>query len=257
MNAAWPFSKPAEGSSICRREIVEGAGRLDAPELGECEQPRMADAPRREPVGEPQRFVRLVASEKQSGQARVCDLAVRIFIERAIKRRPRCLLLSEPNLRLAPRRQRGRALEIGCGKFEGAHRGVSSAPRLGRGLARQKGLGEQFIGLKSRAGFDAIAQQGDRIVDMVGNGPSYPTRSPMTTDAAAQLAILGDALTEIVDLATADPKALAPPAQVLARAGDIAAEALAVAATYGRLPPFAEAAETRDDPANSKAPSSP
>ena len=57
----------------------------------------------------------------------------------------------------------------------------------------------------------------------------------MTTDAAAQLAILADALTEIVDLATADPKALAPPAQVLARAGDIAAEALAVAATYGRL----------------------
>jgi hypothetical protein len=57
----------------------------------------------------------------------------------------------------------------------------------------------------------------------------------MTTDAAAQLAILADALTEIVDLATADPKAVAPPAQVLARAGDIAAEALAVAATYGRL----------------------
>ena len=53
----------------------------------------------------------------------------------------------------------------------------------------------------------------------------------MTTDTAAQLAILADALTEIVDLATADPKDFAPPAQVLARAGDIAAQALAVAAT--------------------------
>jgi hypothetical protein len=79
----------------------------------------------------------------------------------------------------------------------------------------------------------------------------------MTTDAAAQLAILTDALTEIVDLATAHPKAVAPPAQVLARAGDIAAEALAVAATYGRLPPFAQAAETPDDAANSDPPASP
>ena len=60
----------------------------------------------------------------------------------------------------------------------------------------------------------------------------------MTTDAVAQLAILADALTEIVDLATADPKTVAPPAQVLARAGDIAAEALAAGATYGGLPPF-------------------
>jgi hypothetical protein len=78
----------------------------------------------------------------------------------------------------------------------------------------------------------------------------------MTIDAAAQLAILADALTEIVDLATADPKTVASSAQVLARAGDIAAEALAAAATYGRLPPFAQAAETRDDAANSGAPAS-
>jgi len=77
----------------------------------------------------------------------------------------------------------------------------------------------------------------------------------MTTDAAAQLAILADALTKIVDLATGgEKKVSAPPREVLARAGDIAAEALAVAATYGRLPPFAEAAETRDDAANSGAP---
>ena len=78
----------------------------------------------------------------------------------------------------------------------------------------------------------------------------------MTIDAAAQLAILADALTEIVDLATADPKTVAPPEQVLARAGEIAAEALAAAATYGRLPPFA-GAETRDEAANPAAPGSP
>jgi len=79
----------------------------------------------------------------------------------------------------------------------------------------------------------------------------------MTTDAAAQLAILADALTEIVDLATADPKAVAPPAEILARAGDIAAEALAVAATYGRLPPFAGTTEMRDEVPNPAAPASP
>jgi len=77
----------------------------------------------------------------------------------------------------------------------------------------------------------------------------------MTTDAAAQLAILADALTEIVDLATGgERKVSAPPGEVLARAGDIAAEALAVAVTYGRLPPFAQAAETRDDAASSDPP---
>ncbi len=79
----------------------------------------------------------------------------------------------------------------------------------------------------------------------------------MTKVVAAQLAILADALTEIVDLATADPKTVAPPAEILARAGDIAAEALAAAATYGQLPPFAGAAETQDDAANPTAPASP
>ena len=77
----------------------------------------------------------------------------------------------------------------------------------------------------------------------------------MTADAAAQLAILADALTEIVDLATGgEKKVFAPPSEVLARAGDIAAEALAVAATYGRLPPFSQDAETRDDAADSATP---
>ena len=79
----------------------------------------------------------------------------------------------------------------------------------------------------------------------------------MTTDTAAQLAILTDALTEIVDLATADPRTVAPPAEILARAGDVAAEALAAAATYGRLPPFAGTAETRDEASNPAAPASP
>jgi hypothetical protein len=53
-------------------------------------------------------------------------------------------------------------------------------------------------------------------------------------------------------LATGGEKKLsAPPAQVLARAGDIAAEALAAAATYGRLPPFVQAGGTREDATNS------
>jgi hypothetical protein len=68
---------------------------------------------------------------------------------------------------------------------------------------------------------------------------------------------LADALTKIVDLASGGPKLVAPPGKVLARAGDIAAEALAAAATYGRLPPFSQAAETPDDAANSNAPASP
>jgi len=58
----------------------------------------------------------------------------------------------------------------------------------------------------------------------------------MTTDAAAQLAILADALTKIVDLATGgEKKVWAPPREVLARVGDIAAEALAVAAALRAL----------------------
>ncbi|HXZ18010.1 MAG TPA: hypothetical protein VEH77_18955 [Roseiarcus sp.] len=69
----------------------------------------------------------------------------------------------------------------------------------------------------------------------------------MTTDATAQLAILADALTEIVDVATAQPNTLDSSADLLARVGDIAAGALAAAATYGRLPPFPDAAELRDD----------
>jgi hypothetical protein len=47
----------------------------------------------------------------------------------------------------------------------------------------------------------------------------------MTPNAATQLAILADALTEIVDLASGGPKLVAPPVERLARAGGIAAEA--------------------------------
>jgi hypothetical protein len=68
------------------------------------------------------------------------------------------------------------------------------------------------------------------------NGPSDPMRSPMTTDAAARLAILADAPTEIVDLATGGEKnVLAPLAEVLARAGDIAREALVVTGACRRF----------------------
>ena len=70
----------------------------------------------------------------------------------------------------------------------------------------------------------------------------------MTSNTAAQLAILADALTEIVDLASGGPKLVAPPVELLARAGDLAAEALRVAATYGPLPPRMIAVETlRED----------
>ena len=51
----------------------------------------------------------------------------------------------------------------------------------------------------------------DPIAPFSTHGPSVSGRSPMTTDAITQLAILADALTEIVDLTTADEKALAPP----------------------------------------------
>jgi hypothetical protein len=61
----------------------------------------------------------------------------------------------------------------------------------------------------------------------------------MMIDTASQLAILADALTEIVDLTTAQTKPAVSPDDLLDRMGDIAVEALTAAATYGRLPPFA------------------
>jgi hypothetical protein len=70
----------------------------------------------------------------------------------------------------------------------------------------------------------------------------------MTSNAATQLAILADALTEIVDLAGGSQKLVAPPVEPLARAGDLAAKALAVAATHGPLPPRMIAVESpRED----------
>jgi hypothetical protein len=80
----------------------------------------------------------------------------------------------------------------------------------------------------------------------------------MTSNAAAHLAILADALTEIVDLASGGPKLGARPVEPLARAGDLAAEALAVAATHGPLPPRMIALETpREDGAIRDPPSAP
>jgi len=57
------------------------------------------------------------------------------------------------------------------------------------------------------------------------------------TDTTTQLAILSDALVKIIDLCPMAGKA--EPADLLTRAGDIAAQALTAAATYGPLPPFA------------------
>ena len=79
----------------------------------------------------------------------------------------------------------------------------------------------------------------------------------MTPNAAAQLAILADALTEIVDLASGGQKLAAPPVELLARAGDLAAEALRVAATHGPLPPGATPVEAREDGAILDPPASP
>jgi hypothetical protein len=60
----------------------------------------------------------------------------------------------------------------------------------------------------------------------------------MTNDPAAQLVILTEALTEIVDLTTVPSKPVSPPADLLDRMSEIAAGALIAAATYGQLPPF-------------------
>jgi hypothetical protein len=79
----------------------------------------------------------------------------------------------------------------------------------------------------------------------------------MTSNTAAQLAILADALTEIVDLASGVPKLVAPPVELLARAGDLAAEALRVAATYGALPPGAMPVEAREEGVNCDLPAAP
>ena len=79
----------------------------------------------------------------------------------------------------------------------------------------------------------------------------------MTSNAAAQLAILADALTEIVDLASGGPRVVAPPVELLARAGDLAAGALRVAATYGPLPPGVTRGEAREEGAMLDPPASP
>ncbi|BDV36583.1 hypothetical protein [Methylocystis iwaonis] len=60
----------------------------------------------------------------------------------------------------------------------------------------------------------------------------------MTNDAAAQLAILTEALTEIVDLATTRSSSVTLSDDLLDRMGEIAAGALTAAATYGQLPAF-------------------
>lgn len=67
----------------------------------------------------------------------------------------------------------------------------------------------------------------------------------MTKDAAAQLALLADALTEIVDLTATRATSGASSDELLNRAVDIAAGALAAAATYGQLPPFMDNAAFR------------
>ncbi|MGD9540290.1 hypothetical protein [Methylocystis sp.] len=69
----------------------------------------------------------------------------------------------------------------------------------------------------------------------------------MTKDAAIQLSILAEAWTEIVDLTAARSTSGASSDELLNRAVDIAAGALAAAATYGQLPPFMDNAAFRGD----------
>jgi hypothetical protein len=66
-------------------------------------------------------------------------------------------------------------------------------------------------------------------------------------DTTTQLAILSDALDKIIDLGPLAVAGQAAPADLLTRAGDIAAQALTAAATYGRLPPFAESVDGQQD----------
>ncbi len=72
----------------------------------------------------------------------------------------------------------------------------------------------------------------------------------MTNDAAAQLAILTEALTEIVDLTTARSSCVAVSDDLLDRMGEIAAGALTAAATYGQLPPFPTETSLREEVLN-------
>jgi hypothetical protein len=65
------------------------------------------------------------------------------------------------------------------------------------------------------------------------------------TDTTTQLAILSDALVKIIELGPLAAEGKAAPTDLLIRAGDIAAQALTAAATYGQLPPFAESLQTQ------------
>ena len=69
------------------------------------------------------------------------------------------------------------------------------------------------------------------------------------TDTTTQLAILSDALVKIIELGPLATEGKASPVDLLTRSGDIAAQALTAAATYGQLPPFAEplAPQSADD----------
>jgi hypothetical protein len=66
-------------------------------------------------------------------------------------------------------------------------------------------------------------------------------------DTTTQLAILSDALVKIIDLGPLAAEGKAAPADLLIRAGDIAAQALNAAATYGQLPPFTEFGHGQED----------
>lgn len=78
------------------------------------------------------------------------------------------------------------------------------------------------------------------------------------SDREAQLAILADALTKIVDVATIGPATATPMVELLARSGDLAVQALVAAATYGPLPaPLPPVARIEATPAEQGSPTAP
>jgi hypothetical protein len=99
-----------------------------------------------------------------------------------------------------------------------------------------------------QGGIYATIHGEDRFVPFSNEWTSE--RSPMTNDTAAQLAILTDALTEIVDLTTVQPTSAALSDDLFDRMGEIAAGALIAAATYGQLPPFPTEIGLRGDTLN-------
>ena len=76
--------------------------------------------------------------------------------------------------------------------------------------------------------FDAAFYAMDLAIIVAGRGSA-----DAMNDTTTQRAIISDALVKIIDLGPLAAEGQATPADLLIRAGDIAAQALTAAATYG------------------------